>query len=89
MATARKYDLYSDRFRAETYSIFEAMRDNDPVLCQPGIDGETPIWFVTRYDDVATVLLDDKRFVRSVARALGGGAGAILERGSCVAPLHR
>jgi cytochrome P450 len=70
MATARKYDLYSDLFRVETYSIFAAMRENDPVLCQPGLDGETPIWFVTRYDDVLTVLLDDKRFVRDSALAL-------------------
>ena len=70
MATARKYDLYSDRFRAETYSTFAAMREEDPVLCQPGIDGETPIWFVTRYEDVMTVLLDDKRFVRDPALVL-------------------
>src|SRR5688500_8495600 len=40
------------------------MREHDPVLCQPGMDGETPIWFVTRHDDVAAVLLDDERFVR-------------------------
>jgi len=60
----RKYDLYSDRFRADTYAIFAEMRERDPVLCQPGIDGETPIWFVTRYDDVVAVLLDDERFVR-------------------------
>jgi cytochrome P450 len=39
------------------------MRRDDPVLNQPGIDGETPIWFVTRYDDVVAVLLDDERFV--------------------------
>ena len=40
------------------------MREHDPVLSQPGLDGETPIWFVTRHEDVAAVLLDDERFVR-------------------------
>jgi len=66
----RKYDLYSERFRADTYAIFAEMRERDPVLCQPGIDGETPIWFVTRYDDVVAVLLDDERFVRGLVARL-------------------
>ena len=30
---------------------------------QPGLDGETPIWFVTRYDDVVALLTDNERFV--------------------------
>jgi cytochrome P450 len=65
MATAaRKYDLYSDAFRADTYATFASMREQDPVFCQPGLDGETPIWWVTRYDDAEAVLLDDERFVR-------------------------
>ncbi|HEX3237791.1 MAG TPA: cytochrome P450 [Gaiellaceae bacterium] len=71
MATAaRKYDLYSDAFRAETYATFARMRDQDPVICQPGIDGETPIWWVTRYDDAEAVLRDDERFVRDPRLAL-------------------
>jgi cytochrome P450 len=69
-AVARRYDLYSDAFRAETYATFARMRDQDPVLCQPGIDGETPIWFVTRYEDAESVLLDDERFVRDPRLAL-------------------
>src|SRR5947209_971438 len=70
MAATRKYDLYSDRFRAETYATFAQMRAEDPVFCQPGIDGETMIWFVTRHNDVVAVLLDDERFVRDPALAL-------------------
>jgi cytochrome P450 len=46
------------------------MRERDPVFCQPGIDGETPIWFVTRYDEAVAVLLDDERFVRDPVLAL-------------------
>jgi cytochrome P450 len=69
-SVARKYDLYSDAFRADTYATFARMREDDPVFCQPGIDGETPIWWVTRYDDAEAVLLDDERFVRDPRLAL-------------------
>jgi cytochrome P450 len=68
--TGRKYDLYGDAFRANPYATFAAMRAEDPVLRQPGLDGETPIWFVTRYEDVAAVLLDDTRFARDPRLAL-------------------
>jgi cytochrome P450 len=64
VTAVRKYDLYSDAFRADTYATFARMREQDPVFCQPGLDGESPIWFVTRYDDADAVLLDDQRFVR-------------------------
>jgi cytochrome P450 len=63
-SAAAKYDLYSDAFRADTYGTFARMREHDPVVRQPGIDGETPIWWVTRYEDAEAVLLDDERFVR-------------------------
>jgi cytochrome P450 len=70
VAATRKYDLYSDDFRARTYETYAHMRADDPVFCQPGIDGETMIWFVTRHDDVVALLLDDERFVRDPALAL-------------------
>ena len=68
--TERRYDLYSDAFRAGTYATFARMREQDPVFCQPGLDGETPIWWVTRYADAEAVLLDDERFVRDPRLAL-------------------
>ena len=46
------------------------MREESPVHLQPGLDGETPIWFVTRYDDVVTVLTDNDRFVVDAKLAL-------------------
>ena len=39
------------------------------MLLQPGLDGETPIWFLTRYDDVVSALLDE-RLVLDPALAL-------------------
>ena len=68
--TERKYDLYSPAFRADPYAVFARMRAENPVFAQPGLDGKTPIWFVTGYDDVAAVLLDDERFVRDPRNAL-------------------
>ncbi len=68
--TSQKYDLYSSDFRSTTHQTYARMRDDDPVFRQPGLDGETPIWFVTRYDDVVAVLLDDERFVLDPKLAL-------------------
>lgn len=69
-STQRKYDLYGPEFRADPHATFALMRERDPVLCQPGLDPETLIWFVTRHEDVAAVLLDDERFVRDSRLAL-------------------
>jgi cytochrome P450 len=68
--TGRTYDLYSADFRADPHGVFARMRETDPVLRQPGLDGETPIWFLTRHEDVAAVLMDDERFVRDPKLAL-------------------
>ena len=84
MATARKYDLYSDEFRAATYETFARMRADDPVCYQPGVDGETMLWFVTRYDDVVAVLLDDKRFVRDPALVFAADELAAFDKGADV-----
>ena len=82
--TERKYDLYSPEFRADPACVFAQMREQDPVLRQPGLDGETPIWFITRHEDVAAVLVDDERFVRDPRNALT--AGEIAERDATPPP---
>jgi cytochrome P450 len=65
-----RYDLYSQSMKNDPYPVFERMRQDDPVFTQPGIDGTTMIWFLTRYDDVELVLRDDVRFVRDQRIAL-------------------
>lgn len=70
MSTTRRYDLYSDDFRLTTHETYERMRAESPVHRQPGLDGETPIWFVTRYDDVVALLTDNERFVLDPKLAL-------------------
>lgn len=70
VATAPRYDLYSHEFRLSTHETYARMRRESPVHHQPGLDGETPIWFVTRYDDVVELLTDNARFVLDPALAL-------------------
>ena len=63
MNSVRKYDLYSKEFRQHSHEVFKQMRANDPVFKQIGLDGNTPIWFLTGYEEVQQVLLDDEHFV--------------------------
>jgi cytochrome P450 len=41
------------------------MRAEEPIAYHPGITGENMLWFVTRYEDVQTVLRDHRRFVKN------------------------
>ena len=63
MNTELKYDLFSQDFYRHSFETFARMRREDPILRQPGVDGVTPIWFITRYKDVNHVLLNDDTFV--------------------------
>lgn len=64
MPADRKYDLYSQATKNDPYTLFAQMRRDDPVFCQPGLDGKTMIWFLTRFDDVQAMLGNDTVFVR-------------------------
>lgn len=66
---ARRYDLYGDAFKHDPYPTFAAMRREAPIHRQPGLDGRTAIWFVTRHADVEA-MLRDPRFVRDPVHAL-------------------
>lgn len=69
MVEGQKYDIYSQDFRKRTHEIFSQMRQSDPIIKQPGLDGVTPIWFVSSYAAVEQMLLDDKTFVRDASLA--------------------
>jgi cytochrome P450 len=86
MSTTQRYDLYSHEFRAATYETYARMRAESPVHLQPGLDGETPIWFVTRYDDVVALLTDNERFVLDPTLALTAEELAAREASSTLPP---
>ena len=46
MANKQKYDLYSHAFKSDACRTFAAMREEDPVFQQPGLDGESTIAWV-------------------------------------------
>lgn len=62
MTAERKYDLYSQAFKANSHRVFAEMRAHDPVFAQIGMDGKTQIWFVARHEDVERILRDDEHF---------------------------
>jgi cytochrome P450 len=68
----RRFDLYGDAFKRDPYLTFASMRREAPIWKQAGLDGTTPIWFVSRYADV-DAMLRDKRFVRDVRLAKDPG----------------
>ncbi len=72
MTETRKYELYSKEFRQDSHAVFARMRAEDPIFKQIGLDGKTPIWFVTRYAEAQQILLDDKHFVRDPRLVFSG-----------------
>jgi cytochrome P450 len=69
MAEKIKYDLYSQDYYRHSHAVLARIRQEEPVLHQPGIDGKTPIWFITTARDVDTVLRNDRVFSLDWRRA--------------------
>lgn len=65
-----KYDLFGPAFKANPYPTYAALRTASPLHRRMAADGKTAIWFITRYDDVAALLRDHKRFVKNVTNTL-------------------
>jgi cytochrome P450 len=62
MALIKNVDISSPAFKANPYPFFAQLRDQAPVH-RIILGDKRPAWLVTRYDDVVTVLKDD-RFVK-------------------------
>lgn len=70
MNTTQTYDLYSQDFSRHAYEIFSYIRQRNPIMQQAGIDGQTPIWFVSRFEDVEALLKDDRHFSLDFRQAI-------------------
>jgi cytochrome P450 PksS len=68
MATIDKVDISSPAFKADPYPYFARLREEAPVH-RIILGDKRPAWLVTRYDDVVTVLKDD-RFVKDKRSAM-------------------
>jgi cytochrome P450 len=61
MTTTEPVDLLSPELMADPHAGFARMREQAPVLAGSMMGGP-PMWLVTRYDDVRTVLTDPRFF---------------------------
>lgn len=61
-------DLKDLAFKTNPYPFFKRLRDTAPVYWFPH-SGETGgMWLITRYDDVVTLLKDDRRITKDLTR---------------------
>jgi cytochrome P450 len=68
MNTAQQVDILSPQFKANPFPLLARLRAEQPV-CRITLPDKTPVWLVTRYEDVKT-LLTDERFAKSRYNAL-------------------
>jgi len=59
MKTDLKLDIWSSEFKANPFPFYAHLRANNPV-CQVTLPDKQTAWLVTRYDDVALVLKDER-----------------------------
>lgn len=84
MSAEVSFDLFSPGVRACPHPTYSAMRSDAPLYRLTTPTGQ-PLWYVTRYKDVAA-LLRDKRLVNDVRSALTADE---LARLPAPAPSHR
>ncbi len=81
-------DVTSPQFKADPFPYYAQMRDHAPVL-RVATRSFGPVWLVTRFDDVVSVLADD-RFVKNRAAAMPAGQrGTVRNLPRFLAPLDR
>ncbi|MCI0363359.1 MAG: cytochrome P450, partial [Phycisphaerales bacterium] len=61
-------NILSPEFKANPFPILARLRAEQPV-CRITLPDKTPVWLVTRYEDVK-MLLTDERFAKSRYNAL-------------------
>jgi cytochrome P450 PksS len=68
MTASEKLDIISPDFKANPFPLLARLRSNQPVASTT-LPDKTPVWLVTRYTDVYT-LLKDERFAKSPLNAM-------------------
>jgi cytochrome P450 len=63
-----QFNIVSPRFKASPFPLLANLRASQPV-CRTTPPDKTPVWLLTRYEDVATLLKDD-RFVKDKRKAM-------------------
>jgi cytochrome P450 len=68
MNIVQQVNILSPEFKANPFPLLARLRAEQP-LCRITLPDKTPVWLVTRYEDVKT-LLTDERFAKSRYNAL-------------------
>jgi cytochrome P450 len=68
MNTTQLVNILSPEFKANPFQLLARLRAEQPV-CRVTLPDKTPVWLVTRYEDVKS-LLTDERFAKSRYNAL-------------------
>lgn len=62
----KTFQIFGADFKADPYPTYAEMRRHRPLYARPLAAEEKTIWFVTRYDDVASMLRDHETFVKDL-----------------------
>jgi cytochrome P450 len=68
MLPEQKFDLDSQEFYRNSNEIFAELRETEPIFQQTSPYGSR-MWYITRYEDVESVLRDSEHFVLDFRRA--------------------
>ena len=68
MNIAQQVNILSPEFKANPFPLLARLREEQP-FCRVTLPDKTPVWLATRYEDVKT-LLTDERFAKSRHNAL-------------------
>jgi cytochrome P450 len=68
MTTPQDVDILSPAFKADPFPLLARLRISEPV-CRTVLPDKTPIWLLTRYEDVNALLKDD-RFAKNRYNAM-------------------
>jgi cytochrome P450 PksS len=68
VSTTSQVNIVSPQFKANPFPFLAGLRSSQPVY-RTSLPDKTPIWLITRYEDV-TALLKDERFVKNRRTAM-------------------
>src|SRR5687767_394149 len=82
--TLQEVDIVSPGFKADPFSFLANLRASQPIY-RTTLPDKTPVWLITRYEDVAALLKDEK-FVKNRRTAMSQDQ---LKKMSWVPPIFR
>lgn len=79
----QKFDLFSRTFKIDPHSTFAQMREETPVYGHTAPNG-LRIWYITRYEDVVTVLRNNDWVVKNLENAVPESTNTPVKPGHAI-----